>query len=404
MNTPNQLLTLLSGLLIFSACGDLPKAPPPPGTNTVNTPPPAITKPEVFLYAVHVDNLLLREQPNKQGNVLAKLKEGDFVTGSGEKSANKEEAMLRGITYEEPYYRATTTTPEQQQGWVYGGGVSLVYTGPRATSPDLGRLTQLAAFFKTLDTKKINSGKKAWDYVAQNFADATGPLADAAYIMLMRFGRRMEFEGEFYKYTDIMADKWTPEDFTAIYNNTFDMNKYPVTKELAANGFVLETGEGMVFPVPDWTKQNAFFQSKVTPPMQAYLTQTALEKKDLESEDGGLVISLDQLAERAIFWEKFNATHPYFPLADETKSSQRWMTDTFVTGMDNTPVVDFETKGINPDFQKAWAAVQQKYPGTKLAQVCKDVMAQFAASGNKYTEQVEQWQTEYLQKLYEESK
>ncbi len=404
MRTTNQLFALLLGLLTLPSClGDIPKAPKT-GENTVNTPPPVAAKPEVFLYAVNVDNLLLREQPNKQGKVLLKLKEGDFVTGPGEKSANKEEALLRGITYEEPYYRAISTTPEQQQGWVYGGGVSLVYTGTNANSPDLGRLTQLAAFFKTLDPKKINSGKKAWDYVAQNYANATGSLADAAYIMLMRFGRRLEFEGEFYKYTDIMADKWTPEDYEAIHKNTFDMNKYPVTKELAANGFTLETGEGMVFPVPDWNKQNDFFMSKVTPVMQQYLRQTALEKKDVESSDGGLMIPLEQLAERAVFWEKFNAANPYFSLIDETKNSQRWMTDTFVTGMDNTPVFDFETKAINTDFQKAWADVQKKYPGTKLAQVCKDVSAQVAAAGNKYTEQVEQWQTEYLQKLYEEAK
>lgn len=394
-------LTLFMGVML-AACtnsstpaevGVPPTQAPPP----VSATPPPSAKPEMYLYIAKVDKLNLRDQPNKGGKVITQFKEGEFVEATGEVSPNKEKATLRGIEWDEPYYKVTSTTPAQHTGWAYGGALQRIYSGPRATSPDLGKLTQLSTFLKSLDVKKLDSGKKAWDFVKATFASAQGTLADAALVLLEQFLFRMETEGEFYTMTEKV--QWADEDYQAISANRFDMNKYPVAKALGDNGFKLATGEGMVFPVVDWNKLSAFFTGKVTPPMKNYLQQSTLEHKDNAMDDGGFSISMEQVADRAVFWEKFNREHPYFVLHEETRESQRWLLHALTNGADNTPVFDSETKMAREEFTKMWKYVLDKYPGTAAAKRVKEFSDLIAAEGGKVSKKVEEMQQKYNEEM-----
>ena len=387
------LFTFTAALLLFS-CKNTPKdgTPTAIGPTESTALSDAAPKPEVSLHAVMVDKLNLREQASKDGKVIAQFAEGDFVEGTGNVSKNKEEATLRGISYMEPYLEVVSTTPEQHKGWAYKGALQLVYAGGRANSPDLGQLSQLTTFLKTLDAKNLNSGKKAWDYVKTNLSSANGSLADATYVLLERFLRRMETEGEFYK--TIESIQWTEADYKAIAAHTFDGNQYPQTKNFAASGFRLETGEGMVFPVVDPTQLNTFFLSRVTPALKTYLEQLLVEQNDYGFEDGGITISIDRMVDRAVFWEQFNKTNPYFVLSERTLESQRWLTLVLLNGANNTPVFEYDTKALNPEFKKAWAYLQQKYPDTDLAKKVKAFSALVSAEGEKRTPKVEAYQTE----------
>ncbi|MEO6038290.1 MAG: SH3 domain-containing protein [Saprospiraceae bacterium] len=372
-----------------AATTDLPPAPTP-------TPPPS-AKPEIYLYVNKVDKLNLRDQPNKGGKVITQLKEGDFVEGTGEVSPNKEKATLRGVEWEEPYHKVVSTTPEQYTGWAYGGALQRVYSGPRATSPDLGKLSQLSMFLKTLDVKKLDSGQKAWAYVQTNFAASKGTLADAALLLLEHFLFRMETEGEYYKITEKI--QWADKDYQAIASKTYDLNKNPVTKNLRDNGFTLEEGEGLVFPVVDWKKLLNFFVDKVTPPMKIYLQQSELEHTNNAYDDGGFVISIQEVADRAAFWEKFNQDHPYFVLHEETLQSELWMRHALTNGADNTPVFDSETKQVRAEFADMWKYVQQKYPGTAAAKRVKAFSDLVAAEGGKSSPKVEAQQQKFNNEL-----
>lgn len=387
------LTSLLPGLLLAACAIQACKSDTTPAAvqaPVANKEMPAAPKPEMYLYLVTVDKLNLREAPNKNGKVITQFAEGEFVEGKGEVSENKEEITLREVFYNEPYIKVISTTPEQHTGWAYGGALTAVYAGPRHIAPDLGRLSQLSAFLKTLNVEKIESGKKAIDYVHTNFANAAGTLADAAFIMLQNFLFRMEIEGDYYAQTERIA--WTEDDYRNVWQERFDMNKYPLTKVLAANGFRLEEGEGMIFPVVDWAKLSAFFADKVTTPMKAYILQEVAEQKDNAFDDGGLVIGLDTLTERAVFWENFNKQNPYFVRSYETTESEHWLRIVLLNGADNTPAYDYETLAITEEFRKNWAMILQKYPGTKLAKTVKEMSDLCAAEGWKRTEKVEKLQ------------
>ncbi len=390
-----QILKTTFVLLLFVlvSCKQDPKA-------AAKTPDAAVTAavaPEIILYCVNVENLQLRDQPALTGtNVITKFQEGDFVTGTGEKSPNKVEVDLRGIPYTDHFYKVTSTTPEEFKGWAFAGALTPVYSGVTANSPDLGKLSQLAMHFKSLNTKDLKSGKSAWDFVTTHFSDAKGPLADAAYILLNAFLSRMEYEGEFYAQAEKV--KWATADYDAIYAGKFDMNKFPLTKSFAENGFRLETAEGSIFPVADWQRFYDFFGAKVTPAFKVYLDQELLEYKEPASEDAGLRISLTDLAVRAVFWEQFNKDNPHFVFAERTQYAEQWMRGAVIGGMDNTPIFDYESKSLSAEYKTGWAEIIQKYPGTALAAKCKEASDVFAANGWKYNETVEKWHIEFVEK------
>lgn len=385
------LVAFAAAALLF-ACKNEPKAGSPVETTLPAAPPSP--KPEIYLYAVTVDKLNLRDQSSKNGKVVTQFAEGDFVEGTGEVSANKEEVTLRDIPYNEPYFKVKTITPQQQEGWAYSAALVPVYAGSRATSPDLGKLTQFSTFLKTLDAKKLDSGKKAWEYVSQNLSGAQGTLADATFILLERFLFRMEIEGAFYTLTEKI--KWADADYIAIDEEKFEMSKYPLTKQIAENGFRLEVGEGMIFPIADWSKLGAFFAAKITPPMKNYLEQNIAEQKDQMWSDGGIIIPLEKVADRAAWWEKFNQINPYFVRSEETQNSQHGLLFMLICGADNTPVFDFESGGVSEEFKKAWAYVQQNYAGTELGKAVKEMTDLVAAEGGKRSKKVEALMEKYM--------
>ena len=391
-----QTLALLALAALFFSCKqDAKQAATTPAPTAPEATAPTVAKPESYLYAVAVDKLNLRDQPNKAGKVLAQFAEGEIVEGTGQVSANKEEATLRGITWTEPYFEVKSPTAGQPNGWAYGGALQPIYAGQRTGSPDIGKLKALNAHFKTLNTKQLESGKKAWDFVKTNFATATGSTADAAFVLLEKFLSRMEREGEFYKMTEDF--KWAEGEYEAISNETFDPNKYPHTKTIIQNGFRLEAGEGMIFPIPDWAKLAEFFAPKTTPAMKSFIEQEFLEQKDQAWSDGGIIISLEKLADRGAWWERFNHENPYFPLHSQTIESERWPRLVLINGSDNTPIYDYDSQSITEDSKKVWAYIQQKYPGTKLAAAAKQMAELCAAEGWKRTKKVEEFQAKFLE-------
>ncbi|MEZ4928029.1 MAG: SH3 domain-containing protein [Saprospiraceae bacterium] len=392
-----RILSAIAIVAVIQSCQSDSKPGSIPKPTAVNE-APVTPRPSVYLYMVMVDNLNLREQPNKSGRVIVRFPEGSFVEGTGVISDNKEEATLRGIPYNEPYFQVKTSD-NQNIGWAYSAALKPVYTGAISTRPDLNRLSKLSAFLKTLDVTKLENGGKAIEFVKTNYASSSGTLADAVFVMLENFLSTMEREGMFYRETEDFT--WTDSDFEDIFQDRFDMNKYPLTKKYGQNGFRMEAAEGSVFPVVDWFKLGDFFVGRVTPPMKEYLEQYIAELKSYAYDDGGIVIGLDTIAQRAIFWEKFNQMNPYFVRGYETKETERWLRMVLVSGTDNTPVFDYDNNKITDDFKKVWAIILDKYPGTKLAKTVKEFSDLCAAEGGKRTQKVEDWQNNFANRTGE---
>lgn len=347
----------------------------------------SIPKPEIYLYTVDVDNLRLRDQPGKSSQVIAQLKEGTVVESLGIESDLQDEVELRGISIKAPYLQVTALSGDKPKGWAFGGALTPVYAGTRAGMPDTERIAAFAAYLKTLDPKTLNSGGMAWQYAEENFSDVPQPLADAVFVLLERFLRRMETVGELYKLTENLT--FSESEAEAIYEHKFDHSQNAATTNLLANGFRIATAEGMYFPITDWNRLQDFFGPRTTASMQKFINQRAAESRNTMFDDGGVVIPLMYLADVAVFWEKFNRENPYFPYSAEAHESERWLRLVLVNGADNTPVFSYETNTVSEDFKSVWDYIGQRYPRTELAKRTKEMAELCAAEGWKRTERVD---------------
>lgn len=68
-----------------------------------------------------VDQLNLREAPDRKSKVVATIQSEEPLAYTGERSDQHETIVLRGVAYEEPWLQVTTAN--QVEGWVFGGAV-----------------------------------------------------------------------------------------------------------------------------------------------------------------------------------------------------------------------------------------------------------------------------------------
>lgn len=352
-------------------------------------------KPDYYLFTTMYDAMQLRATPDLKAAVAGKLSMGELLEGSGEKSSNRAEATLGKVMWIEPFYKVNQVS-SGASGWIFGGGVQTVYAGSKASAPDVKRLGAFTSYLKTLPVTKLESGKKAWEFVRANLADVKGSLADATMVVLERFLRRMDAEGEFYNILE--KQTWTDQDYTDMWENKYDMSKNALARDFDAAGFCYATGEGMVFPIIDKRKFQAFFGANLTPAMQQYLTLDLKSQLSPEMSDAHVILEPQELLTRAIAWEKFNTENPYFILGEETQESERWMRITLINGEPGIQMYDYDSGMRTEDSKKLATDIIQKYPDTKLAKEVKELNELLNAEGGKKTPKVEQWVDAFLKR------
>jgi hypothetical protein len=243
---------------------------------------------------------------------------------------------------------------------------------------------------------------------AQNFALALGKLpidavesggkaielfktmlpkgGDPVYILLDKTFHDLQFNMNAFKFIENEAfqTKISKMDTGDVWRGIFDYNRLPETKRLAENSFRINTTEGYYFPTLDTKKlKTALAGANLSQAASEFLDYEVLDDTERTSEDGGIVISIDELAKRAIFWDAWALKNQYHALGDQGKNTAKWLANDLLIGQNNTPAFDYETKKLNPDFQKAWDTVLKSTPNTTLAGQIRAIQATVAADGGK---------------------
>lgn len=73
-----------------------------------------------MLYA-WVDKLNIRDEASLKGKTINSVNSNDALEFTGEKSGNTETIVLRGVAYQDLWYKIITN--DDQEGWVFGGAV-----------------------------------------------------------------------------------------------------------------------------------------------------------------------------------------------------------------------------------------------------------------------------------------
>lgn len=367
--TTKGLLSLFL-LGVFISCGQ--ENPKQAETTTAND---QNTEPDFFLYLVHADQLPLRKEASLSAEVISTVPRGTILFGEGVKSDKAVQAALDGQSFKAPFYEVSNASGIK--GWAFGGPVTALYRGPSENKPDVNRISAFSTYLNGLDPTDFKSGGKAWAYVEENLSDANGALADAIFIALETYLQRVGRKSDLANLAT--PGRFTPTEIEAIFMNTFDAESSPFASALAANGYRMSTADGLIFGVPDLRRFQDFFSPRVSPPMQRYLNQRTSEQRVPLLTDGNIRVSLSNLADLAVFWEKFNREYPKFLKSEETQASEHWFRNAVLRGTDKKPLFDPENKQVNMDFRLTWVYVQNELAGTEvetlvsqLVQLCQE--------------------------------
>lgn len=114
------------------------------------------------------------------------------------------------------------------------------------------------------------------------------------------------------------------------------------------------------------------FKGRVSPALNDYLKIRMKELRQGFSEDAELLISFHQLYRRVLTWEKFNKKYPDFFYRQETQLNYQTYLSTLITGMDNSPVFDYDSGKLFPIIHDLFLDIVSRHNSLKSTRVIKE--------------------------------
>lgn len=236
-------------------------------------------------------------------------------------------------------------------------------------------------FISALDTTDAGTATLAANKYRELFASKDTVLNDKAYVIFDRYYNKLMFGLNDFVFHD-------PKNSDALTGVNIDDEKtYPASLrdlcvKLRDNGFRFIEVEGS----PQIAQHRLFvtkmFYPSLSVTMRQYLDEVNKENEEGFEDDGGLIISVVQLADRTIWWEQFAAAHPGFIMSNEVAFQKQIYFTYLVRGMDNSPILDYETKTIDKSYKEAYEHLIAKYPGAETTKLIKPYYDALLAKNN----------------------
>lgn len=158
--------------------------------------------------------------------------------------------------------------------------------------------------------------------------------------------------------------------------------------EITSQGYVLDSAEGYFFPKLDYEKYLKYAK-EVTPRYARYLAIRADDTRSELTYDAGLVVTWDELLERA---ERQSAYLVQYPKSPETPVvAEMYKQTLFITlyGVDNTPLFDYETHVMDYYARKAYQRHAALKSDTPFSNTLRSYMKILEKSGFKLSKSAE---------------
>jgi|GEM_PF-5285327 len=143
-------------------------------------------------------------------------------------------------------------------------------------------------------------------------------------------------------------------------------------KKLEAYGFKLRRAEGSVFLISNADLVKHYFNNSLSDSGKEFLS---LYEKDLNqpfAADAALLISVKELGQRVVSWEKFAVNYPKSPFRGYSQKQFERYLYFLLAGLDNTPA--FRNGELSEDFHTAYISILNTYPGSETSNVLQRYM------------------------------
>ena len=145
-------------------------------------------------------------------------------------------------------------------------------------------------------------------------------------------------------------------------------------------GMTLLQSEGENYVDVKYDYYFKLFNGRVSPALNDYLKIRMKELRQGFSEDAELIISFHQLYRRVLTWEKFNKKYSDFFNKQETHLIYETYLSTLITGMDNSPVFDYDSGKLFPVIHNLYLNIISRHDSLKSTGVIKEYYKLLKAS------------------------
>jgi len=177
--------------------------------------------------------------------------------------------------------------------------------------------------------------------------------------------------------------------------NTQDAQIQDFKKSINACGADLLTTEGSFYIGERFDYLYNLFKGNVSPALENYLKIRSNELKTGFSEDAGLMISWEDLYSRVINWEDFIGKYPDFFLNEQAEFEYKNYLITLLSGMDNTPVFDFETYELTPEVKILYQKIISENRDRKSTKIISEYYNLLKINGFKQPEDFQRFFDEH---------
>lgn len=220
--------------------------------------------------------------------------------------------------------------------------------------------------------------KKALDKAIE---DSDVEVADALIFEYLNYMEKLVYEG-------------FPENTARIQNlsayldyNTWTINEDEIEDRelkdlylsIKASGFKFTSIEGFIMPTIDYQFLDSYFD-KVSLETKDFAEFMQLASNQPWAMDAAIVIPLRDLADRIALGEQYLRSHPYSPFREKVVEQYTFYLSGFLGGLDNTPLGDFDTNKINPNFIEAFKYFIATYPDFITTETVKQHLEALKAS------------------------
>lgn len=238
------------------------------------------------------------------------------------------------------------------------------------TTVSTNAIKRYDSLISALDTTNVQSVSIAANQFDRFFAGVDTITADSAYQAFeVLYAKVGDFLNETHLKDGADYSSYLEEDQTKNLERTPQKDAF--VKKLTDNGYTLDMSEGMTYIRQKRKALSHYFYPHVSNAMRLYLEQMDKENEEGFVEDAGLMVTPLVLAERLLWRENFLKKHPNFCFSKELNETGRGYMTFLLEGIDNTPLLSYETHQIDDKFKEAYEEVLKSYPNSQLASIIR---------------------------------
>jgi len=242
--------------------------------------------------------------------------------------------------------------------------------------------------------------KEVLDFIEKNIPLVSSEKASNMVSGLKELHLRLlpEVEYKFYESDSLQ------EELIELYIAGEDINKADNLKnekskelleEVLETGYKVETAEGSFFPVVNYEFYKKY-KDFVTPDMKEYIDLLAVESNEPPAKDAGLVITWEEVLDRAEAQAKFLDEYKDSAKVDEIEKLYGWYLRYVLFGLDNTPLFEYQTNEMNMEAKGAYMNALDGSSRSSFLRILKDYMDIMEENGYKLTNEVEEYRSSII--------